>query len=234
MTLTGSYEQLSAEYYDDRLHPTSANFREASRIVLEHWIPSLGLGDEWICEVGAGRSLLCEVLEGEQKSLDKVLLTDRSYSMLVSSCKWRDRGAHLAVCEAGALPLPSSSIGTWVSILGDSFDTESLWAETARIVRPGGVAIHTTPSYEWAAAFRRGKGFSVAEFRTTDGNQVAVPSFVRPIEQERALIESAGLSVKEVNAVPMSALRSLALSPKLTSVLTESDTALVGYLIVRS
>ena len=233
MTVSGSYEQLSAEYYDRRLHPTSANFREASRIVLAHWIPLLGFGDEWICEVGAGMSLLCEVLDRERKPLNKMLLTDYSYSMLVSSYGWRDRGAHLAVCEASSLPLASSSIGALVSILGDSFDTESFWAETARIVRPGGVAIHTTPSYEWALAFRRRKGFSVAEFLTKGGVQVVVPSFVRPVEQERVLIESAGLFVKDVMAVPMSALDTEPLSPKLTSVLTESDTALVGYLVTR-
>src|SRR3989442_58588 len=88
----GTYEDLALEYYDPNLHPTSANFREASAEVLRDWLEFVEFNGAWICEVGAGKSLIPEFLNG-RVCLDRLILVDSSPSMLAYSKPWCVAGA---------------------------------------------------------------------------------------------------------------------------------------------
>src|SRR5690606_35896916 len=89
----GSYEALASEYYDAVRHPTCANFREASRLIINSWLDTAWPDSGWVCEVGAGQSLLAELIEERELPFDRVLITDASPSMLRHSQHWQAKGA---------------------------------------------------------------------------------------------------------------------------------------------
>jgi hypothetical protein len=113
--------------------------------------------------------------------------------------------------------LPSNSVGLLVSSLGDPYNVRQFWIEVNRVLQPGGAALFTTPSYEWARAFRGADedALSVAEFELASGDRVYLPSFILSEGEQVRLMEVSGLCVREVTQVAMSALDSQHLSPKL-------------------
>jgi SAM-dependent methyltransferase len=224
----GAYERLAGEYYDAERHPTCANFREASRQLIDRLLPSPPLGR--ICETGAGDSLLAPLLADRGWDLGGLLLTDASPAMLAHSEGWANAGAQLSVAEAESLPVPSSSLDLVVASLGDPYDDDGLWAEVSRTLRDGGRCVFTTPSWQWAMAFRAdARGFDLAEFTLADGTVLSVPSRIRPSAEERLLIERHGLRILGEAEAPRRALTS-SLSPKL-AMLRPDDPVVVGYLV---
>ena len=185
---------MASEYYDTGRHPTCANFRQASRILLEALVPNAPVARS--CEVGAGNSLLAELLWRRHRSLDGLLITDAVPEMLQHSLSWERRGATLAVAPAARLPVPESSLDLLVASLADPYDDRSLWDEVARVLAPGGHCVLTTPSATWAHRFRaEGSPDGAAEFELEDRTTVYVTSLVRSPEEERLLIEGQGLQV---------------------------------------
>lgn len=232
-----TYEDLATEYYDSVRHPTCANFREASAYLLSDWIHLLPIDRGLLCEVGPGKSLLAEFLVALSGALNRLVLIDSSPSMLAYSKKWCNAGAHPVLGEAAMIPLVSGSMEFLLSCLGDSYNERHFWQEVYRVLRPGGISVFTTPSYDWALAFRGGnqkEGMTSAEFELSDGRRVRVPSWIYPVDEQLKQIHENGLLVKEVDHVPISAIKSGKLSPKLMVERGKDASIVTGYVIAKS
>ena len=224
------YSELAGEYYDSNRHPTCANFRQASRLVLARWRVLLGSGS-LVCEVGSGCSLLRETLAGETAG-PALLLTDRSAGMLAySSSSPRGSAVFLAGADARSLPLRDGSADALVSVLGDAYNETAFWREAARVVRPSGFVVFISPSYEWVTSFRGDVFPDVAEFELGDGQLVAVESLICSQAEQVALMAEAGLCVIEIVGVPRWQVEE-PVSPKLLGI--PPDYPIVsGYLATR-
>jgi SAM-dependent methyltransferase len=226
--MTG-YDALAAEYYDSVQHPTCANFREASRALIEMMVPA---GARECCEVGAGDSLFAEVAVSRHGDAERLLLTDASFAMLEYSRRWQRHGAQLTVACASDLPVQDRSLQLVVASLGDPYDKDKFWREVARVLVPVGCCLLTTPSWEWAQRYRRGGArIDLAEFELADGRTVTAPSSIRHPTDERALIERHGLSVVREASVPLKEIRG-PVSRKL-GMLDPADPVVIGYLVTR-
>lgn len=197
------YERVAAEYYDALRHPTCDNFRAASSIYIRSALIESKL-DGNLADIGAGRSVAAEILIEKSESLRDLILLDGSAEMLSHSRQFIQAGARAVVGDACTLPLASQSICMCISSLGDSFNVQSFWFEIARCLRPGGICIFTTPSYEWASGFREfsnGERQGRALFELMSGRLVYVPSFILPTPDQITMINRAGLDVIGSSAV---------------------------------
>lgn len=234
-TSEASYEQIAAEYYDPQRHPTCANFREASAIILRGWLRRFPAQPGLICEAGAGKSLVAELLaELSPSALTRLLITDAAPSMLGYSSEWESRGVRLAICDASALPVEDGEIALLLSSLGDPYNEPAFWAEVWRTLAPGGRCFYTTPSHEWASAFRAsaaGEKALAAAFDLSGDGRVHVPSWIYPEGEQRRLIEGHGLKVEEVWDVRLPELKSDPISPKLQLEGMPNLSVVTGYLV---
>ena len=231
----GDYEELASEYYSSIRHPTCANFRSATALVFDRWRRSISRTTGWTCEVGPGKSLLAEWLAAAGGKLHRLILVDSSPSMLRHSSRWAHEGARLTVGDARALPVRSESLALLVASVGDPYNQPSFWAEACRALKPGGVAVFTTPSYDWASSFRPSSNGrkTAADFELADGRHVSVASLIYPEEQQAQMIAAQGLCLKDVYHVPISALKNQPISPKLRVDHDEGGDVLTGYLVVK-
>ena len=198
-----SYEQLAAEYYDRKAHPTCFNFRTASASILGMWKGVL-IEAKAACEVGCGMSLYAELLRREGRDVGQLELVDSSPSMLAYSAVWLRHGAKLTVADAADLPFTDGSFDVVVSSLGDSYNTGAFWRESRRVLRHGGTLAFTTPSFEWATAFRsRGEGEvpDKALFVSRDGTRCYVPSIILGPAEQVDLMAAHGFSLREMTCV---------------------------------
>jgi SAM-dependent methyltransferase len=221
-----AYDKIADEYYDASAHPTCANFRYASRIVLGGWADAIRFP---ACDVGAGDSLLCEVLADNHTSLAGVSVVDDSPRMLAYSAKWAELGAHLVHGAAQTLPFGSGSMATITCCLGDPYNDRRLWSEMARVLEPGGHCIYTTPSFEWAREFRARHSDPVdtAVFVLRDGSVVGTPSHVLSESEQIQRFREVELDAKDVRKVSGQEIQ-LPLSPKLAGY---EGPVVTGYLI---
>lgn len=235
--ISGTYEDLASEYYDEDRHPTCANFREGSSRLLCDWLRTHRVEQAWLGEVGPGKSVVAELLAADDVPLGRLVLIDSSPSMLAYSKGRVSRGVRLLIGDATALPLVSESVDLLVSSLGDSYNVGALWREVYRVLRPGGMSLFTTPSYDWARSFRRTENpdnMMLAEFELSDGRHVAVPSWIYPVRSQVNLIESSGLLVKDLADVAISDLKSGRLSPKLVIERGMDASVVTGYVVSKA
>jgi SAM-dependent methyltransferase len=225
-----AFEALAREYYDPDKHPTCANFRAASRLLLVRWLQKIL--DTPACEVGSGSSLLAEILVERDYPLQSVTLTDVSPKMLAHSLRFKSLGAGLEIAAANELPFSPDTQAMVVSSLGDPYNNLEFWEEAARVLIPRGHIFFSTPSFEWAAAYRIALPQPLqarAEFEATNGKNIWIPSVVLPEEKQKNLIESAGFEVVSIEFVSLRDLQP-PISSKL-SVLNSAQAAVVtGYL----
>jgi ubiquinone/menaquinone biosynthesis C-methylase UbiE len=212
-----TFDAVAAEYYDATRHPTCANFRAASQILLTRW-SSVFEGYPEICEVGAGKSLVAESLSTKQPRLENLMLTDESVTMLNYSKPFVIRGARLNVARAENLPVRPRSIDVLVSCLGDPYNGFRFWREVARVLSPKGRVLFTSPSYEWALAYRGQSNNTVpgfAEFELVDGTRMELPSYILSQDQQIRLLRECGIAVIERLTVRADELGDQFLSRKL-------------------
>jgi SAM-dependent methyltransferase len=209
-----SYEEIAAEYYDPLQHPTCANFSELSEAFLEPRIRQLSLSSKHILEVGCGRSIAARVLAEDKVCDAKLTLLDQSPRMLAHSRQWISPDTKLMVGDARATGLGSTNYHLIVSSLGDPYNVEPFWNEVHRILVPGGICLFTTPAREWAVRLRSKSDISKAEFLRADGATIFVRSEIPTIKKQKAIIERAGLAIKEIQSFTAAQLLK-ALSPRL-------------------
>ncbi len=227
-----SYELVANEYYDSDRHPTCANFREASRILLRKWL--LPLTSSWrVCEIGAGKSITAEILSEEKRPLNGLTLVDESPSMLAYSKQWVRKGASLKLGVASQLPFATEEVDVVVSCLGDPYNGVSFWREISRILRREGVCLFTTPSHDWARSFRQQthSDQESAQFELLDGTQVLLPSFILQDSEQIALVQLCKLEVRKVAHISVCDLSGHKLSPKLLLGRGPDASVVTGYLI---
>ena len=229
--LAASYELVAREYYDSDRHPTCANFREASRIIFRRWL-TLVPNHSGVCEVGAGKSLLAELFAETKRNLSELTLVDESQTMLRYSDEWKDLGVRFHVASVFALPFATESFDVVASCLGDPYNSISFWVEVRRILKPNGICLFTTPSWEWAKTFREiadPKSIHSSVFELADGSEVSLPSHIYPEEEQIRLVESADFAVSEVSHGTISDLAGSKLSPKLVLSRGTDANVVTGY-----
>jgi SAM-dependent methyltransferase len=187
-----SYEIVASEYYDESKHPTCADFRDGSASLLRKVLTTFRPWTRVLCETGCGNSLLCELfLNGyPHPDLRQINLVDYSPTMLrYSTDRWTHSCVTAHVCDARDLPVVSGSVDVLVASLGDPYNDHSFWAEVGRVLAPDGIAIFTTPSYDWATAFRSENQQSVAQFQLEGGRLAQLPSLILSPDEQSELIE---------------------------------------------
>jgi len=232
-----SYKDISYEYYDYERHPTCANFREASLYLIRKWLRYINTKNGLLCEIGAGKALLAEILSLRERDKNKLIIMGSVPSMLAYSLQFANRRTCLVTGDALNLPITSESLDVIVSSLGDPYNELKFWREAHRALRDRGTLIFTTPAYDWAVAFRSKTDVSdmmLAEFELLEGKQVFVPSWIYPRADQIAMIEKSGLFVQEYAKVPLLALNSEHLSPKLLSERGSDAGVVEGYLVTKA
>ena len=230
-----TYDVIAQEYYDAQRHPTCSNLNHLSRVYLQRHLNALAHRQP-VLETGAGDSAVAELLHAAGMSLQGLMITDSSASMLSHSGKWTAQGAELRVADAEQVDSPADSFDILVSSLGDPYNTTRFWQEAARVLRRNGLAIFTVPSFRWAARYRAAHGGGLldkAEFRLRDGSKVFVPSMIVPLEAQVEMMERAGLIVIDFEDLGADQLgRTESRAPK-TDVFGNEPSSLVWGFIAR-
>jgi ubiquinone/menaquinone biosynthesis C-methylase UbiE len=213
--VTERYESVAAEYYDHRRHPTCANFRQASKALLQRSVDfQKRVGRA--ADIGCGDSVLAELCFEAAAPLDDLLLVDSSPTMLRHSDRWRQFGASAVIADADVLPFDDEIFDVVVASLGDPFNTPKFWLEARRVLKPEGEMHFTTPSRDWADPYRKTMHYPKfeSEFLLQDGREVTLPSIILAESDQIARIEQAGFLVEHVSYFTSDRLRGY-VSPKL-------------------
>jgi len=228
-----TYEALAAEYYDSSRHPTCANFRQASLLVVTEFLESARHSPTGLwCDLGAGDSVLLEAMDRNPWRVDhrRIMLIDASQRMLLHTPRARLRGERLVLAQVDELPLPDRSVGLVIASLGDPYNLPSFWHELGRVAEIGAVVCYTTPSYQWALSYRTVEGSpdDRARFLLSDGNIVEVDSIILPPERQVRMCENSGFVVDQIVEISVSQLVG-PISPKLKGF----DKAVTGFVCRR-
>lgn len=215
-----SYDDVASEYYDERLHPTCADFREASEAFLQSFFRREKPKGR-IAEIGCGVSLLSKFTP------ESLVLVDSSAQML---SKNKD------TAEKRLVNVETDSFGDrefdWVfAILGDPYNSKPTWLNIARALKAKARGLFVVPSYYWASHFRRvagGEYDGYARFDRADKSSVLLASAIYPQEGQVSLIHSVGLHVLECEHVPVRVINKIR-SPKISGYLSADDPVLDCY-----
>jgi 2-polyprenyl-3-methyl-5-hydroxy-6-metoxy-1,4-benzoquinol methylase len=226
-----NYDRVAIEYYDQALHPTCADFRDATRLLLDRFLAKHAPRNRAL-ELGAGKSLVAESYAAHDLPLTTLTITDASAAMLKYSASWRKRGAKLVVSAVETLSNSDGQFDLIFACLGDPYNTPRLWQRIRECLAPHGAYFYTTPSFDWATRFRRhhqGGNESLAEF-LVEGEHIYVPSLVISPEAQRAMIEAGGLTVGQIANIARRDLPAGVRSPKLALTEISADLPIVtGY-----
>ena len=216
-----SYEAVAAEYYDEQLHPTCADFRSASSIYLNRffkcWNP-----EGRIADVGCGKSLVADFCQ------QNLVLIDESAAML---------GLNQLAFEQRRLDIERNVISTgefdWIlAVLGDPYNSTAAWKNMARALKAGGRCVFIVPSWEWARIFRskdKDERAGLARFVTSEGKVVFLRSLILETGHQSKMISGAGLSLASVEHVKVGELPFVR-SPKISDTLSAEQDLLDVYI----
>ena len=196
-----AYSRVASEYYDEKLHPTCADFRNASSVFLEKLFREEHPSGK-IADIGCGQSLLARFIDRD------LVLIDESREMLEKNSP---------VFERREIDVASKKFGIaefdWIfAVLGDPFNTQSTWLNIAMALKRGGDCIFIVPSFEWAQKFRASVNDekpNMARFDLADGTTEYLPSFILAPGSQRNFITGADLNMVSVNHVMVRDLPSL-------------------------
>jgi SAM-dependent methyltransferase len=225
-----SYSVVAAEYYDEQLHPTCADFRLASRIYLERLFAKEKVAGR-VADIGCGRSLLSEMIRSDVE----LILVDESDKMLAHN----DR--HQNVYETRKLDLQTTPFGrsefAWVfAILADPYNTAQTWKNIYQALQDDGQCIFITPSLAWAQKFRTsdiGERPGFARFIMADGAEIFLPSLIFTAAEQERMLKDAGLHEVETDHVLVESLPYVK-SRKISEFLSKKDAIIDVYRAKRS
>lgn len=209
------YASVAHEYYDEHRHPTCANFRDLSAVYVGTEIGRL-LPDGKIVEVGCGKALVPALLVEAQRK--NVVLVDSSQEMMRHSAVWEQSGVKLHIGDARGVDAVISEASLLVASLADPYNDASFWRAAYRCLAVGGSVIATLPSFEWASLFRvlSKAPPDAAEFQLSDGTTHLMKSLVPPLNEQVALIQNSGLTIRRFEGYGVEQLSAgIPLSPKL-------------------
>lgn len=222
-----SYSLVASEYYDPNLHPTCADFREASKKFVEDLLVSDKVQGR-IADIGCGWSLLATLLRPASPDIELVLIDDSDEMLARNICTpVETRRANVQMAPFGDAEFD------WIfAILGDPYNTLRTWKNIRKALRRGGRCIFIVPSFAWAQAFRtrsdrERRGF--ARFVMSTGREVYLPSLILPPSEQKSLIEEAGLHVDSMSHVPASCILKIR-SPKIAKILSPDEPILDVYM----
>jgi hypothetical protein len=120
-----------------------------------------------------------------------------------------------------------------ISLLGDPYNSERFWSEASRVLKTGGLAFFTTPSWDWANAFREEAAeerVNTARFLTGEGDSLYIPSnIVTEIEQNQ-MMKKFGLHVVDILHFRLEQLRTRAYtSRKLTDYINSATPIVTAF-----
>ncbi|MER9484093.1 methyltransferase domain-containing protein [Mesorhizobium sp. M0494] len=230
--MSDSYSAVADEYYNEILHPTCNDFGYASLSLLRDYLrlrPLQGV----VCEVGAGLSALLTALDGNQQAA-RVVVTDNSREMLSHSQTRFAGQAEFVLSDASHLPFPGQSVDMLTASLGDPYNSPEFWHEVHRVSKLGARIFFSTPSWEWASAFRsvgKNEREGSALFITQSGKKIYLPSCILPEIEQGAMMKAAGLHVEQISHFRLSDLKSAQLptSPKLGGYLDDDDSVVTSF-----
>jgi SAM-dependent methyltransferase len=216
----GSYDDVASEYYDERLHPTCADFRDASRIFLRAFFQK-EKPEGRIADLGCGLSLLREVVLGS------LVLVDSSAQML---------GRNVSAVEKRLADVEASSFGDaefdWIfAILADPYNSSLAWLNIARALKSGGRCLFIVPSHRWVSQFRSiasGEQIGYARFDRSDNSSVLLPSKVYSQVEQVSLIHSVSMRTIDCGHVFVRELTNIR-SRKISEFLASDDPLLDVY-----
>jgi SAM-dependent methyltransferase len=188
-----TYEEVSAEYYNERLHPTCSDFRAASRLYLKQVFEAESPRGR-IADIGCGQSLVAEFVT------EDLVLIDESPAMLrLNSGLHEQRQLNIIEAEFG-----KDEFDWIISVLGDPYNGIEAWKNIHAALKVGGRCIFISPSYVWAYNFRLSTNSEVsgkARFDLSSGKTIFVPSTILPAAEQKQLINASGLNVERVEHV---------------------------------
>ncbi|OJY00776.1 MAG: hypothetical protein BGP04_25085 [Rhizobiales bacterium 62-17] len=212
---------VGAEYYDDQLHPTCADFRAASQVFLKK-IFELNAPKGRIADIGCGRSLVREFAG------DSLVLIDESASMLNLNIGHNEK-RRINVINA---PFGNTEFDWIFAVLGDPYNDIKAWRHIAGALKPSGRCVFIVPSYLWAVKFRKSTDEEVvgkARFDLSSGESLFLPSTILPFDQQTAMISSVGMLMECFDHVYVSDLPQIR-SKKISEVLKDDDEVLDIYI----
>lgn len=200
MIFQNTYSLVAEEYYDPILHPTCANFRELGLKGLAQTLPliarSKSLTSMEILETGAGKSTVAEIFSLNNLIPNRLTIQDKHWEMLQHSQRWENQVRKMYLSDARDLGVPDSSYDCVFSFLLDPYDTENLWREISRVLRPGSRWIISSPSHYWATKFRTLGSEKSSMFIGPKGEDIELPSYTfTPYERIRNL-QGYGFSIE--------------------------------------
>jgi SAM-dependent methyltransferase len=215
-----AYESIANEYYDEKLHPTCADFRQASSIYLTRFFGENNPRGR-LADIGCGRSLIADFRE------QGLVLIDASSEMLLQNPSSREK--RLADVERD--PIGYSEFDWIFAILGDPYNTRATWANIGRALKAGGRCLFIVPSYEWATRFRTRSSEekpNLACFINARGESIFLPSLIFEQKDQEKMISDAGLTPVETEHVLVGDLAHVK-SPKIFKVLSRDQYLLDTY-----
>jgi Methylase involved in ubiquinone/menaquinone biosynthesis len=193
-----AYEELALEYYVRERHPTCANFDVLQDASLPDLRPvAEGTNGSWL-EVGCGQGRLDRLVKTNQ-----VILSDISPSMLALAQRRTDDRISCRLMDAFQLPFEDGSLQGVVAFLADPYNHSTFFAQSRRVLRPGGCLAFTLPNHDWAVAVRAALGHPLDEthFSHRDKKNLRVPSLTRSISLQCGLLEALGFRVESAYTV---------------------------------
>lgn len=206
-----TYDVVAREYYDPRLHPTCANFRELSLRSFQENLRIKKIYDHLhsgkLLETGAGKSLVAEQLAKTNFALDNLTLQDQSEEMLSHSIRWQNQINGMLISDARDVPVASGEYNTVLSFLLDPYNDPNLWNEMNRVLAAGGLWIFTTPSFDWANQFRQKSSQTLSRFVLGSGEEIDLPSYVYPVHKMINLLKKKGFKLEAFRGLSLLEIR---------------------------
>ena len=133
--------------------------------------------------------------------------------------------------DARSLPFVGGSFVAVVCSLGDAYNCRELWRELSRVLAVEGLCCYTSPTFEWANAYRgeiESTALDKARFELVDGSIVDVDSEILTMSKQIEVAKAAGLKLLATTEIGVEQLTGK-VSPKLLG----SETIVIGYLFSR-
>jgi SAM-dependent methyltransferase len=216
-----TYDAVAREYYDERLHPTCADFRAAASLYLEKFFRERQPAGR-LADVGCGISLVAEL------QARNLVLIDQSRVMLDQN----NFGFEKRCIDVEQEPIGVAEFDWIFAILGDPYNSPPTWRNFSAALKPGGQCVFIVPSNSWAKSFRaecKDERPNYARFITSKGETVFLRSLIIEPEDQTKMIVGANLVMVAAEHVQRGEL-SYVRSAKVSKFLSRDQNLLDIYL----